>query len=242
MFKKIIHILISALMFFVRGTPLKRTIFFNGRSIIQTQTLALGALFFIIVVPVGAMPLHVDAQAAMTSGFNQVVTTYLPIGTVVDASVSFDLGIGTPTQNFTISSLGGTFTWNDGSPETFNVSNVNKGSMVSTGLVSIDFFGTGPTIGGFTATEFEIVFNIGVNPFTTSNNLSDLLLGSTIDELRIGVFNGVSQTSFGDIATNVSGSVSAIEVSNVPEPTTLWLLSSGIMMGLLGFCRQKLAV
>ena len=91
--------------------------------------------------------------------------------------------------------------------------------MSGSGFYTLEFTGTGPTIDGYTATEVSIGYNLGVNPFTATEQLSDLLLSSTIEDLGIFV-SGDTIGASGALETDVSGSVT-------PEPATFCLLGLG---------------
>lgn len=189
-------------------------------------TLLLG-LFFLLEAPAEATLLRVEAQAAMTDGLPLTVA-YLPVGTVVDAVITFDIGPGPPGAIGALQAVAGTFTWNDGLPRTFDTSRGFVSGAFFLGLVTVDFPGTGPTIDGLRATVFEVVFDIGVNPFTTTEQLSVLMLGGAVDRLRIGVSDGSGLTQFGDLMTDVSSSITALPLPGTTEllglgvPTLLW--------------------
>lgn len=197
---------------------------FKNGWIIRAIAVALGTICLITVVSVRATLLHVEAQAAVTSG-NSIGLSYLAIGTVVHSSVDFDVGPGVPFPFPAINSANGTFTWNDGSARTFTVNSALIEGENQFGGVFLAFVGTGPTINGSVPSEFKIDVNIGVDPFTTLLQLSDLLPGSLVQGMRFQVFSG-SFGGFGDLARDVSGSISP--VSGAPEPATLALLGIGL--------------
>lgn len=185
------------------------------------------SVFLTIATHANAALLNTNAQAMMTSGWGYS-TTYMPIGTAVNASVTFDVEPGAPSSfpafYPAVSSATGTFVWNDSVPQVFSTSGqVIIRRLSSSGEIDLEFEGTGPTIDGLIANNFTIRYNLGVNPFTTTNELSDLLLSSTIERLRIGVYlyDNINSGNYGDLATDVSGSVS------IPEPATLSLLALG---------------
>ena len=194
------------------------------KSIIMTLLISVSLT---IVTPANATLLYTNTQATMTSGWGYS-TTYMPVGTVVNASVTFDVEPGAPSSfpafYPAVTSATGTFVWNDSIPQVFSTSGqVIISRLSSSGEIDLEFEGTGPTIDGLIANNFTIRYNLGVNPFTTTNELSDLLLSSTIERLCIGVYlyNNINSGNYGDLATDVSGSVS------IPEPTTLLLLGLG---------------
>lgn len=161
--------------------------------------------------------LHTDAQATMTSGFG-FSTNYLPIGTVVTASVDFDIAPGVPLLFPQILSAAGTFAWNDVTPQVFNVSGAQMTGAGPNGNIFVSYSGAGPTnASGLFPTEFIIGYNIGTNPFTTHQDLSVLLMNSTIVSFQVGVRNQAFATAYGQLKGDVSGAVG----STVPEPTSL---------------------
>ena len=168
----------------------------------------------------------VNASANMTSGL-PLATSLLPIGTSVTSDVSFDIGAGTiGTSNFT--SVSGTFSWVDSTfgAQVFTANNASISTTNSAGWFLLDFTGSSPTINGITAGIFSIQFNIGTNPFTSpgsTTELYDLVISSSIDRMRVGARQG-GLTQFGDLQSNVSGTVSA-----VPIPGTLVLFISGLL-------------
>jgi hypothetical protein len=182
--------------------------------------LTFGSIVFFIS-PAKATLVHTDAQATMTSG-DPAAVVYLPIATVVTASIDFDISSGTPSEA-QITSVSGTFTWNDGFSRVFNVSSGHVDNYGSNGSYEMLFNGTGPTIGGYTPSHFYIKYDLGFNLFTTTDELSDLFLGGTITKYRIGVQNNVETFYYGTLETDVSGSVT-------PEPATFCLLGLGGLM------------
>jgi hypothetical protein len=64
--------------------------------------------------------------------------------------------------------------------------------------------------------------DLGTNPFISPEELSDLLLASSIQSLRIGMTSGFF-SSLGDLDNDVSGTVTPGPVP-VSEPATIVLL------------------
>jgi hypothetical protein len=187
----------------------------------STAALVLGLLA--LPAPALPIPLHVDAQADVSAGNQPIVAAYISAGTTVTGSVDFDVGPGAASVA-AVSGGVGTFTW-DGGSSMFTVNLAKRGfeSPVNE-LVGLDFVGTGPIVGNFFASLFEIVFDIHTNPDTSPAQLSDLLLASSIQSLRIGVSpDGSLDVFFGDLADNVSGTV-----TTVPGPATIVLLGLGL--------------
>lgn len=173
-----------------------------------------------------AAMVSVSASADMSGGL-PYTTSLLPIGTNVMSDVRFDIGAGTiDTSNIT--NVSGTFSWMDDSlgQQAFNANNVSISTTHSTGWFILDFTGNGPTIDSITADIFSIQFNIGTNPFLppgSTTELFDLVLNSSIDRMRVGASQG-GLTQFGDLQSNVTGSISA-----VPVPGALILFISGLL-------------
>jgi hypothetical protein len=83
------------------------------------------------------------------------------------------------------------FTWNDGMPRTFIVDGAAPASLDSAGLATYHFSGSGPTVGGFNPLGFDVIFDLGENPFASSEDVSTLRLRSAIRALRISVTDDV---------------------------------------------------
>lgn len=184
---------------------------------------------------------HTDATATMTSG-GSLSTTYLPIGTVVSASVTFN---APPIDPFILVAQGpplgaatGTFTWNDGSPHVFTVntafavaaSQSGGPGLPSTETATISFTGTGPNIGGLSATDFDIVYQA-----SPTNSLSALLLNGTIQRFYVDVTNSQSVMDTGDLHSEVSGSTTP---AATPEPASLLTLGLSAL-GLVGYSWRR---
>ncbi len=176
--------------------------------------------------------ISVDASADMTSGFS-LATSLLPIGTNVSADIKFDVGVGTiGISNFT--DVSGIFSWFDTTfgLQTFSADNAQITTINSAGWFDLNFTGLGPVINGITANSFSILFDIGTNPFISpgsTTELYDLILNSSVSGMRVGALQG-GLTHYGNLKSNVTGSVTA-----VPEPNIIILFLSG----LLGFFELK---
>ncbi len=189
---------------------------------------ALPLLLLLVTVPAQAVTnFQVDVQATYT-GSNSRVLTVIPAGTLVTGSVQINVTPGTPLAA-SISGASGTFNWDNGGPQVFNVSRASGAGLGAGGFMPINFFGTGPSIGGFTPTPFVIHFNLPTNPFRTARELSDLMAASSVIGLRVGAKNDRSGVIIFDTVgsgNDVSGSVWLI-----PEPltTTLSLMGLGML-------------
>ena len=180
-------------------------------TIKKMHALIMGLTFISGIQAAMAEFIKVDAQATYT-GTNASVLSLIPAGTTVTTSVQFEVGPGSP-QVATVSGGFGTFNWDNGGPQVHRASGIFHSGTNASGELTFDFPGTGPTIGGFTTDRFQIVFDIGMDPFTTTLELSDLLLDSSISRLRVGAMEP-GFTSFDNINDTVSGTITL-----VPEPS-----------------------
>lgn len=165
--------------------------------------------------------LHTEAHASMSKGFSN---KFMPDGTEVNVSITYDISSGGVFTS-TINSVRGTFSWNDGvSLRVFDITDRAGRGVAMNGTYSLDFVGTSPIIEGSYMSQFTIDYNLGVNPFNTTNELSDLLLNSSIIGFFVEVIDG-SVPVYGRFYTDVSGSTTVI-----PEPCTLSLLALGAFL------------
>lgn len=196
----------------------------DGKSVPKLVT-AFVFVVWLTACPAQAAIIQVDAQATYT-GTNNYVSMLIPVGTTVTASaVQFDVGPGTP-QTATTSGGSGTFNWNNGGPQVYTVSGIAGPGQSASGILTYNLHGTGPTISGITPDPFIIRFNIGTNPFTTTLELSDLLLGGSVYDIRVGARTTTVGTTYDTINGDVSGTTSL-----VPEPSTFIIWS---LLGALG--------
>ena len=184
------------------------------------------ALALAFTTNVQASLISVNASADMTDGLS-LTTSLLPTGTTVTSDVTFNIGSGTISTSV-IDNVTGTFDWIDNAfgAQTFNADGASISTINSAGWFLLDFTGSGPTISGITASLFSIQFNIGTNPFLSpgsTSELFDLVLNSSIDKFRVGASQG-GLTHFGNLTSNVSGTISA-----VPTPGVLLLFVTGLL-------------
>jgi hypothetical protein len=205
-----------------------RKCFLESDSYLPILISIVATICLLYTYPAKATLLHVNAQATFNNDF-VISTNYIPLGTVVNASATFDVPPGlpaTPATSGVVPSTG-TFEWDNGGPQVFTVTSAQQVGAVDTGLVDYSFYGTGPIVGNYQSTLFGITFDIGTNPFTTTSQLADLLAGSTIDSLDMQVTNINDGSEYGAVLNaNVSG---AVAVDSVPEPRTLVLVGLGLL-------------
>lgn len=167
--------------------------------------------------------LNVDVQADYT-GSNSRVLGLIGEGTTVVADITLEIGPGTP-NSFPSVTAEGSFVWTNGETHTYEVLDGFLSGLGADGTAGIFFQGIGPVVNGFETHSFRINFDIGTNPFTTTEDFSALLLQSSVENIRVGSTEGTktgSTTSFDSIDGNLTGTITA-----VPEPTSL---------ALVGFC------
>jgi hypothetical protein len=172
--------------------------------------------------------IYVDAQADYLGSAGQVATV-IPQGTTVHADLVLDIAPGLYNENPAVGAQG-TFSWENGGLQIFHIIDGQTQGAISTGRITFNFSGTGPTISGVTADQFHVVFDVGANPFQSSLDLADLIAGASVDYLRVGARIG-SATSFDNIDGNVSSIVQTEPFQTVPEPTSLVVWSTLFTIG-----------
>ncbi len=201
----------------------------------RRNSLAAFLLLVVASVPALAVPIHLNAQATW-NGTHSNFDTLFPPPTTVTASIDFDVGPG-DINNASLSSVSGTFSWVHSTlgSQVFMATGLGIFTQQAVGIISFGAYGVGPTISGITA-GFGISLDIGTNPFTSTAELSDLILGSSIVSLDIGASHTGGSDS-GSLSDNLSGSIT--QRSSIPEPTTLALM--GIGLAGIGWKRRKAA-
>jgi hypothetical protein len=185
---------------------------------------------FTCASPVFAAPIIVNTAATVDSTFTFSGDLW-PIGTVVSANLTFDVGAGNiftaPTGGAT-----GSVNWSIGATDyALGLTGpVNWSTASASGEVVFRFNGSEPTFSEIEA--FVVRFDLGTNPFTSTTDLYDLILGSTITGLGLQAMRTFGFTA-ADLATE--DLTSAIRPGAVPEPATLALVS----LGLLGAIRSR---
>jgi hypothetical protein len=169
-------------------------------------------------------------------GSDSILLSYFGgAATVLTASLDFEVSAGTPLTAV-LSGGTGSVTWNDGVNRVFTISGLGFTGLVDDGTFSQGFTGFAPSIGGQRMTEFIFQSNLGVNPFTTGLELSDLLLSASITGSRAGILNFGSGTTFFRSFGPTTGDIARAS-SPVPEPTTAALLALGLLGA--GFARKR---
>jgi hypothetical protein len=186
-----------------------------------------GILVFILFLSANSHAglISVDALADMSSGYSNS-KRLLPIGTTVSANVQFDVGSGT-VHTSSFSNVSGDFSWTDTTfgLQTFTANSARITSRNAAGLIGLKFTGIGQKIRGLVADSFMLVFDIGVNPFSSPGSTTqfyDLVLGSSVSNMRVGARQDRT-THYGYLKNNVTGSI-----ISVPGPGTLPLFLLGL--------------
>lgn len=195
-------------------------------AFISIKNKLLITFFAIAVFPNIASAILIDVNgSADKSSTNGSSSGYIPLGTTINTSLSFDVGVG-DYESASLSNASGTFSWVDDiyGNQLFTIDSVSRSSAYYLGFLRYSFFGTGPALGGFTSNQFIVEFDIGVNPFNSSEELLNLLLNSSVSSIGFGAKRGTS-TSFGYARDNAQGEVS---LTSVPEPSSIALLGLGL--------------
>ncbi len=172
--------------------------------------------------PATAAPVQITAQATVDDA-SFGTAQYIALGTTLTANIRMDVtGAPAPgSSGLSITNVQGTFSWNDGSARAFDLGPVSLTSTGTNGNLEIFFEGSGPTINAWSASDVGITFNLGLNPFASSEDWETLLLGSNITGLAVMAGPGNFFTRL-DARQEVSGNIVAL-AQTVPEPGSLAL-------------------
>jgi hypothetical protein len=149
---------------------------------------------------------------------------FLPLGTVVTASVELDVGPGPLFSAIDASTASGAFAWNDGVDREFILDgNASLALFSSTRQYAVAFLGAGPTVSGISATAFYIYFQAGPGASLGLDEASDVILGSDVT----GLFVSLTRENLG-VGYPIRGDVSGT-IRSVPEPASFALLAIGVL-------------
>lgn len=182
------------------------------------------------------------------NNFGATVTSGLPFGNDVIGSFQFDVD-DSFVSTAGLSNFVGSLSWNDTNniAQTFNITGTSGGTTSSTdgGFVQPTLLGTSAASFGTRALSLVgIRFDIGVNPFTTSRDFSEILLSQgSISLVSLGLSENGS-TLFQNISGRGSSSITLAsapesQVSAVPLPAGLPLLLAGLFS--FGILRKRAA-
>lgn len=204
------------------------------RGLVKATLSSVAALFAAAVLTIGgpanAVVLHYDG---MSVAGPSLAAYFGGAGTVLTASLDFDISAGTPSSALE-SGLSGSVTWNDGVDRIFNVTGYGGGVVSSSGFYSIQFDGTGPVIGTSQMVQFIVNWQLGLNPFTTSLELSDLLLSGPLSQAQVRIQTDGAGTAFALGATTADVTLAPVAM---PEPGTLAILGFGLIG--IAYLRRK---
>jgi hypothetical protein len=203
------------------------------RYLVKFCALSLIAGLSVLGRPASATLIQVNAQATVDNAFG---SAYIPVGTVLSLSLQFDVSGSAPSFPG-VTGATGSMTWNDGVARTLTATGLPSLSQLSSsGQYFAGFQATGPTINGYTGDFIGVLFDLGTNPFTSTDAWESLLLGASVSGLGFGATDLGAGFGCGCAQSDVSGRVSRV---SVPEPYTLSLLGVGLFG--LALTRRRIA-
>jgi len=168
--------------------------------------------------------LRVTGGATVDESFS-FTDEYLPIGTVLAASIAFDVAGTAGTDIFPIvGPASGVVTWDDGVPRTFTVTLARPRFVTGSGLVAVLYTGVGPTIHSIDPLGFSVAFDVGKRLELATDPWDELLLGSSVSSMGVFLERDRSFVITQVAHENPFGTVT------VPGPSTLLLLASGLVL------------
>lgn len=161
-------------------------------------------------------------------------------GSLLSVDFTFDLATGTPSSFPAVSNVSGTATWTDGTALSFSPTSAHWFSIFSTpAMYSIDFTGPGTALpGGDTLNGLVLQFGLAEDPFTTTTELSDLLLSGSVQRIGVDITDSSGGTYVGGKISDSVTTYSITEVQSVPAPSTILLLAIGAVSA-LGLRRRR---
>jgi len=188
-------------------------------------------IVLVLSTSVNAATIHIEATGLTTT--NQHQLNYFSLGTEITYSLDIDIGSGTPTSVYP-TLINSSITWNDGtSDQEWIISSFSGGGISHTGRYSRSMLGNGPEVNGYSVYSQSIAFDLGVNPFTTTEQLYDLVLNSSV--IQLWIMTGTESGYFGSALDLKSSSITP---SAIPVPAAIWLFGSGLI-SLVGFAKRK---
>jgi len=193
------------------------------------SNVAAGLLILTVLtaMPAQAVPIQFEIVAQNNTG-DVVLNNAIPDGEVVNFSFVIDVPAGNPASVGTFDAVNGSVTWNNGGSQSFVPTAAGKGGGSAFPNYVELFLNGSPTVIGTTAINgFFFKVEIAENPFSTTEELSDLLLAGTVLDMGlnrelIGVEGGTNELDL------ISASISPGVLSDVPEPTAIVLLAFGL--------------
>lgn len=196
------------------------------------------AVAILIAPPASAALVQFDFSVTNNIS-NALLSAGMAQGTVVTGSILADIAPSSTASGAVFNSASGVLSWENGGTQTYEVTSMTSNGSASSGQLTFGLQGSSSA--PFGSRELVLAFllvNVGVNPFTSTEPLLDLLLTQTnVTRLGFGL-SGPGSTSFAYIDGAPSSQIVA-GVSPVPLPATLPLMALALfIVGLLAHRRK----
>ena len=215
----------------------------NNRLLSTAIVIFLASLMTILasMANANAVPIQLDFSVENNSG-EPGADAIVPAGTPIIGNILFDVSAGTPADIFSLPVISGELTFNNGGMQSIIIDDAFI-SGATVGLTS-SFLTVGLSfeMEQFGLTGLSVVFEILENPFSSTMELSDILLTqATVTELILSVPNasGVGPAFFNGNPTSTF-SLGVVPPAEVPLPAAAWMFLVGV--GGLGAAKKRRSI